>query len=142
MQNTIKGSGKMTLTFDTNVYNNLLAEFSPKAIETEEEYDRALKVAEKLTFTKNQTPEVQAFYKLLVTLIEVYETEHYPIPDTTPLSMLEHLMDARDTTPEELGEILGSLEIALEILRGDRIIYSSQAKTLGAYFHVNASLFM
>ena len=36
--------------------------------ESEEEYDRALKIAEKLTFAKNRTPEETALHKLLVTL--------------------------------------------------------------------------
>ena len=68
----------MTLTFDQTTYRNLLAEVTPVAIETEEEYERALKLVEKLTFAKNRTPEEQALQKLLVILIEAYETKNYP----------------------------------------------------------------
>jgi HTH-type transcriptional regulator/antitoxin HigA len=53
----------MTLTFDQDAYRHLLAEVAPKVIETEEEYDRALAVAERLTFAKNRTPEEQALQK-------------------------------------------------------------------------------
>lgn len=35
----------MTLTFDKTVYSNLLSEYRPQVIETEEEYDRALAIA-------------------------------------------------------------------------------------------------
>ena len=66
----------MTLTFDTTAYSNLLSQYIPRVIETEEEYDRALKIAEKLTFAKNRTPEEKALHKLLVTLIKTYETEN------------------------------------------------------------------
>ena len=79
MPNTTRASGKMTLTFDQDAYRNLLAEVAPKVIETEEEYDRALAVVEQLTFKKNRTPEEQALHKLLVTLIEAYETQNYPM---------------------------------------------------------------
>jgi HTH-type transcriptional regulator/antitoxin HigA len=58
----------MTLTFDQAAYRKLLAEVAPKAIETEEEYDRTLAVVEQLTFKKNRTPEEQALHKLLVWL--------------------------------------------------------------------------
>ncbi len=60
----------MTLTFDQDAYRNLLTEFAPKAIETEEEYERILNKVEELTFNKNRTNEEQALYKLLVILVE------------------------------------------------------------------------
>jgi HTH-type transcriptional regulator/antitoxin HigA len=85
----------MILTFDGATYSNLLAEIAPKAIETEDEYDRLLAVAERLTFAKNLTPEERALYKLLVTLIEVYERENYPIDKSEPHKILQHIV----TTP-------------------------------------------
>ena len=38
----------------------------------------------------------KTFLELLVTLIEKFEAEHYPIPAGTTGSMLGHLMEARD----------------------------------------------
>lgn len=46
----------MTITFDRATYSNLLAQVAPLAIETEEEYDRLLAVAERLMSAKNSTP--------------------------------------------------------------------------------------
>jgi HTH-type transcriptional regulator/antitoxin HigA len=71
----------MSVTFDNTVYNSLLAEISPQVIETEEEYERILAIVERLTFTKMLTPEERALLKLLVQLIENYESEHYPIDE-------------------------------------------------------------
>ncbi len=51
---------KMTLTFDTKAYSNLLSQYIPQVIETEEEYDSVLKIVEKLTFAKNRTLEEKA----------------------------------------------------------------------------------
>ena len=51
----------MIVTFDEATYSKLLAKIAPRAIETEEEYDRLLAVAERLTFAKNLTPEERGF---------------------------------------------------------------------------------
>ncbi len=42
----------MTLTFDETTYTHLLAQASPKVIETEAEYERILAITERLHFTK------------------------------------------------------------------------------------------
>ena len=94
----------MTLTFDRANYSNLLVEVAPQAIETEEEYDRLLAVAERLTFAKNRTPEEKALHKLLVTLIEVYEAQNYPIDKSEPHEILQHIMEASGTRQAELAE--------------------------------------
>ncbi|WP_445629571.1 helix-turn-helix domain-containing protein [Nostoc sp. DSM 114167] len=78
--------------------------------------------------------------QLLVTLIELFEDTHYPILQGTPNSMLVHLMDARDTTTEALAEVIGSWEIALQIVNGGTIS-KTQAKALADYFNVDISLF-
>lgn len=132
----------MTLTFDIDVYNDLLTEFSPKPIETEQEYDRALKVAEQLTFTKNHTPETQAFYRLLVTLIEAYETENYPMNTPAPYEILQHLMESSGTNISDLVGVIGSLDIVSEVVAGKREIDIVQAQALGDYYKVAPRLFL
>ena len=42
----------MTITLDSNSYPQLLAQFVPQAIDSEAEYDRALAIAERLTFKR------------------------------------------------------------------------------------------
>ncbi|MEH1834657.1 MAG: hypothetical protein V7L29_21940 [Nostoc sp.] len=65
--------------------------------------------------------------------------------------------DPRDTTTEALAEVIGSLEIALQIVNGDspslrdaartealrdRTISKTQAEALADYFNVDISLFI
>jgi HTH-type transcriptional regulator / antitoxin HigA len=142
MPNTIKANGKMTFTFDTNVYGNLLAQFIPRVIETEEEYDHALAVVEKLTFAKNRTPEEKALHKLLVALIEAYESEHYPMDESSPHEILQHLMEVSDTRQADLVGIIGSSGVVSEVVNGKRAISKAQAKALGEYYKVSSSLFI
>ena len=131
----------MILTFDGATYSKLLAEIAPRAIETEEEYDRLLAVAERLTFAKNLTPEERALYKLLVTLIEVYETENYPI-ESEPHQILQHVMESSGTRQADLVGIIGSSGVVSEVVNGKRAISKAQAKALGDYFKISPSLFI
>lgn len=132
----------MTLTFDRRVYSNLLAEVAPVAIETEEEYERALAVAEQLTFKKNRTPEERALLKLLVILIESYEAQNYPMDESTPHEILQHIMEASGTRQADLVGIIGSSGVVSEVVNGKRSISKAQAKALGDYFKVSPSLFI
>jgi len=132
----------MTLTFDRASYSNLLVEVAPQAIETEEEYDRLLAVAERLTFAKNRTPEEKALHKLLVTLIEVYEAQNYPIDKSEPHEILQHIMEASGTRQADLVGIIGSSGVVSEVVNGKRAISKAQAKALGDYFKVSHSLFI
>ncbi len=132
----------MTLTFDRANYSNLLVEVAPQAIETEEEYDRLLAVAERLTFAKNRTPEEKALHKLLVTLIEVYEAQNYPIDKSEPHEILQHIMEASGTRQADLVGIIGSSGVVSEVVNGKRAISKAQAKALGDYFKVSPSLFI
>lgn len=131
----------MIRTFNREYYGKLLAEYQPKRITTEEENEEAIRLAQNLEHRSNRTPEEEMLLELLVTLIDKFEENHYPILQGTPHSMLMHLMDARNMTPEELAEVIGSLEIALQIFNGARTINKAEAEVLANYFHVDASLF-
>ena len=132
----------MILTFDGASYSKLLAEIAPRAIETDEEYDRLLAVAERITFAKNLTPEERALYKLLVTLIEVYETENYPMDKSEPHEILQHIMESSGTRQADLVGIIGSSGVVSEVVNGKRAISKAQAKALGDYFKISPSLFI
>ena len=131
----------MTLTFDQSAYRNLLAEVVPVAIDTESEYERVLKVVEQLTFKKNRTTEEQALHKLLVILIEAYETQNYPMDRSAPHEILQHIMEASGIRQADLVGIIGSSGVVSEVVNGKRSISKAQAKALGDYFKVSPSLF-
>jgi HTH-type transcriptional regulator / antitoxin HigA len=132
----------MTLTFDQDAYRNLLAEVAPKAIETEEEYDRTLALVERLTFKKNRTPEERTLHKLLVTLIEAYEAQNYPMEQAAPHEILQHIMESSGTRQADLVGVIGSSGVVSEVVNGKRSISKAQAKALGDYFKVSPTLFI
>jgi HTH-type transcriptional regulator / antitoxin HigA len=132
----------MTLTFNSETYSHLLAEISPKVIETEAEYDRALVIAEKLTFNHQKAPEERSIYKLLVMLIEDYEARHYPIPTSAPHEVLQHILEASGRQESDLVGKLGSHEVVTEVINGTRAINIAQAKVLSEMFKVSPNLFL
>ena len=132
----------MTRTFDKNAYSNLLSQYIPQVIETEEEYDRALAIAEKLTFAKNRTVEEKALHKLVVALIEAYEAEKYPMEESMPYEILQHLMESSGTRQADLVSLIGSSGVVSEVVNGKRSISKTQAKKLGEYFKVSSNLFI
>lgn len=137
-----KKSGKMTLTFDETTYSNLLAQASPKVIETEVEYERILVLTEQLHFTKTRTVEEQVLYKLLVTLVELYESKHYPITELKPCEILQQMMEASGTRQVDLVGIVGFSGVVSQIINGKRAISKAQAKILGERFKVSPSVFL
>jgi HTH-type transcriptional regulator / antitoxin HigA len=121
---------------------NLLADFIPKVIRSESEYDRALSIAERLVSNRNLSNEESKILSLIVTLIEDYEGKHYPMGIVTPHAALLHLMEYSGTSQTDLVGLIGSAEIVAEIVDGKRSIDPIQAKALGEYFQVSASLFL
>ncbi|NEQ65278.1 MAG: transcriptional regulator [Symploca sp. SIO2D2] len=131
----------MTLTFNQTAYCSLLTEVAPQVIETEQEYDRILAVAEQLTFKKNRTTEEQVLYKLLVTLIETYEAQHYPMAQAAPHEILQHILESSGTPQVDLVGVIGSSSVVSEVVNGNCPINKAQAIALGDFFRVSPTLF-
>ncbi|MGA7954504.1 MAG: transcriptional regulator [Gloeobacterales cyanobacterium] len=132
----------MTLTFNPDTYGSLLAQYRPKVITSELENNRAIAIAEELEHRSTRTPEEEALLELLVTLIEKFEEEHYPIPESSPLEILLHLMEVRDCKQEDLIGVIGSRGVTSEVVNGKRSISKTQAKALADFFKIDASLFI
>ena len=119
----------------------MLSLYHPKVITSEAENDAALAVAEELAHRPNKSPEENALLELLVIWIKKFEEEAYPIPISSPLNMLKHLMEARDLKQEDLVGIIGSRGVVSEVINGKRSISKAQAIALGKFFHVDTGLF-
>lgn len=132
----------MTLTFSSQKYSDLLVKYQPKLIKTEDENERMLAVIEELMHIQNRTPEEEALYELLIVLIEKFESDFYrPGATSTPHSMLLFLMEQQNVQLEDLVEVVGSSNVALELVSGKGEISDELAETLGNFFKVDSSLF-
>jgi HTH-type transcriptional regulator / antitoxin HigA len=121
--NTIRITGKMTLTFNRATYANLLADVLPQPIRSQAEYDRVLGIIEASMNKETISSEEEQLIDLFVILVEKFESEHYPSQNrSTPHSRLLHLMDANDVQPADLVDVFGSSDRVLEVINGKRSI--------------------
>jgi HTH-type transcriptional regulator / antitoxin HigA len=146
----------MTATIDKKNYLDLIDanDISPKVIETEDEYDRFLVVAEKLMHKRLdrlggalrvRTTEETALLMLVVKLIEDYESIHHNLDEwgkSTPTEILRHIMAASGTRNVDLIGIIGSSGVVSEVVNGKRNISLAQAKNLGEFFKISPTLFI
>lgn len=136
----------MTLTTDCSTdqpktYAQLLVQYEPRPITTEAENEAMLAVVDRL-MQRDRTPNEDQLFDLLLVLIEKFEQEHYPIPDATPLEMLQFFMESNGTRQADLVGVIGSEGVVSEIVHGKRQISRNAAKALGEYFNVSYRLFL
>ncbi len=111
-------------------------------IANESEYDRAIALVDKLITKPSPTTEEEKILELIVTLIEVYETEHYPIPRAEPRSVIKMLMEDRGLEQKDLIGVLGSKSAVSQVLKGNRHPSKIQVKKLAEFFRVKPELFV
>ncbi|MBD3873637.1 helix-turn-helix domain-containing protein [Pseudomonas kunmingensis] len=74
-------------------------------------------------------------------LIEDYETEHHPLPETTGVQALKFLMEQHGLKQSDLSEI-GSQGVVSEVLTGKRELNIRQVRALSERFGVSAATFV
>ena len=82
-------------------------------------------------------------YRLIDTLsilVEAYDKEHYPIPDTSGIELLKFLMEQHGLSQGDLPEI-GSQGVVSEILRGKRELNVRQIGSLCERFRLPPGVF-
>jgi HTH-type transcriptional regulator/antitoxin HigA len=116
----------------------------PFVIQTEEQYNQALAIAEQLFFKQNPNELEKQILDVWEVLIEIYEEARFqPGSASTPVSILQTLMEARGLIQADLVRAgIGSSGIVSEILNGKRQISKKQAKKLAVFFSVSADLFI
>ena len=136
---------------DEQRYGALLADARPRIIETAEEHERLLALAESLMEKGDDLPEEEEkLLALIVLLIEAYEVtsagddeeeqaeaDEPPPPHIT----LQRLMYSHDIKLDDVAHVFGNPHLAREIIDGKRAISKRQAKELGKFFRVPARLF-
>jgi HTH-type transcriptional regulator/antitoxin HigA len=114
---------------------------SPTPITSERQHEEYLSVLDKLASKENPTNEEEKYAEVLITLIEAYEEEHYPIADASPLQVLRTLMDANNLLQKDLVPIFGSESIVSEVLHKKRTLNKTHIEKLSKRFRVSPSVF-
>jgi len=132
----------MTISVPNEKYGFLLSQYQPRPIQSESDYENAVAVIEKL-MEKGRDPEETTLLNLLCALVEDYEETQLAGEDlTSPLEVLQHLMESNRLKQADLVGIIGSKGVVSEVINGKRSISKAQAKALGELFHVSPALFI
>ncbi|MGA8832127.1 MAG: helix-turn-helix domain-containing protein [Desulfomonilaceae bacterium] len=86
-----------------------------RPIKTESDYEATLAEIEKLWDSRPDTPEYDRL-DILVTLVEAYETKHYPIDPPDPVDAIKFRMEQMGLTDKDLGQYMGGRGRVTKIL--------------------------
>jgi len=88
-------------------------------VKTKQDHTNALNRVEALWEVQPNTPEGDEF-EILVTLIHVYESEHYPIDAPDPVEAIKFRMEQQGLENNDLIPMLGQISRVSEILNKKR----------------------
>lgn len=112
-----------------------------RPIQSEADYEAALaEIEQMMGHVKPYTSEGNKF-DLLVTLVEAYEDQHYPMGETSdPISTIEFMMDQQGLTRKDLEPYIGPRQRVWEIMERRRRLTLPMIRRLEAGLKIPAEL--
>ncbi|MGH8510926.1 MAG: helix-turn-helix domain-containing protein [Gammaproteobacteria bacterium] len=108
-------------------------------IRTKADYRAALKRIEVLWDAPAKSPEADEL-EVLSLLVEAYEKDHIVMPQVDPVSLLLHVMEARQLTRKDLEPYIGSRARVAEVLNRVRALSLEMIRRLSAGLDLPADL--
>lgn len=112
-------------------------------INDDSDYDRAVERLNSLIDEVGTDIEhpLYSFLDTLGIIIEAYEEQYYPIPNSSGVEMLVHFIEEHSLSQSDLPEI-GSQGVVSEIINGKRELNLRQIKALAKRFNVSPGVFL
>jgi HTH-type transcriptional regulator/antitoxin HigA len=112
---------------------------SLKPIRTEADYEAALEEIERLWGARVGTPEGDRL-DILATLIDAYESEHYPMDPPDPIEAIKFRMEQQGLTRKDLEGLLGSRTRVAEVLNRRRGLSINMIRRLHETLGISAEV--
>jgi len=110
-----------------------------RPIRSEKDYERALAEVEELWGANAGTLKGDRL-DILATLIEAYETEHYPMDPPDPIEAIKFRMEQQGLTRKDLEEILGTRTRVSEVLNRKRGLSINMIRALHDKLGISAEI--
>jgi HTH-type transcriptional regulator/antitoxin HigA len=110
-----------------------------KPIRTRRDHEAALKEVERLWGAKAGTPEGDRL-DVLATLIDAYESEHYPMDPPDPIEAIKFRMEQQGLTRRDLEEIIGTRTRIAEVLNRKRGLSIAMIRRLHQRLGISADV--
>lgn len=125
----------------SSTYDELLEEFPPRPIQSEQGYWAVQAQIDALIDKGDLTPDEQDFLSLLGMLVERYETEHEPMPELRGVALVKALMAESSLRQRDLLPIFKTDSIVSAVLHGHRKLTVEHIEKLAEFFQLPHSLF-
>ena len=125
-------------------YLDLVRECPLRIIRSEEEYDHAIAIVNRLSDRgRHRSPDDTEYLLAMAVFVEKYEQEHYPIPPASGAEMLQYLIETHALTQSNVAAGTGLAESTLsEILAGKRKLSLKHVEALARFFKIKAAVFL
>ena len=110
-----------------------------KPIRSKADYKRALADVERLWGAKGGTPEGDRL-DVLATLIDAYETEHYPMDPPDPIEAIKFRMEQQGLTRKDLEPLIGTRTRVSEVLNRKRSLSIGMIRRLHDRLGISAEV--
>lgn len=122
-------------------YVDLLNEFPPRPISSEQEFIAVQKVVDTLLDAEQLSTDQKEYLNLLGIIICEYEEKNVKIPDIHGVELLNVLIEEWELKQKELISIFKTESIVSAILNGHRQLTVENIQRLAVFFHVSPSVF-
>lgn len=110
-----------------------------RPIRSEADYDEALQRVEALWGSTSGTPEGDEL-DVLVSLVEAYEREHYPIDWPTPIEAIKFRLEQQGKDYRSLIGVIGQRTRVYEVMRGARPLSLNMIRKLHSKLGIPADV--
>lgn len=114
---------------------------APRIIRNDGELEEYTRTLFRLTAKKKPTRDEEEAIELLTLLIEKYEAEQYPIPDSDPVEVLKFLMESHGLNQKSLIPEFGAESTVSLVLSGKRRMNRDHIAALAKRFQVSPAVF-
>lgn len=108
-----------------------------RPIRTEADNELALERIDAIMDARPGTTEGDEL-DVLVTLVEAFENQRYPIDPPDPIEFLREVMEWMDKSQVDLADVLGSRSRASEVLNRQRPLTLKQIRTISRVWNIPA----
>jgi HTH-type transcriptional regulator / antitoxin HigA len=110
-----------------------------RPIRTKADYRTALAEVERLWGAKRGTPKGGRL-DVLATLIDAYETQHYPMDTPDPIDAIQFRMEQQGLTRRDLEPIIGTRARVAEVMARKRNLSIDMIRRLHEQFGISAEV--
>ena len=110
-------------------------------IKSKKDYEKTLIDIDTLSDSKPNTPEYDKL-DILITLVDAYETKHFPIGSPDPIDAIKFTMNQLNLKRVDLGKWIGGRSRATEILDKKRKLTLDMIRTLNKNLNIPAEILM